>query len=265
MCCVSAVKYISIRTLQTKARSTSRHQGQDIIILWQGPRKACAPETHPHCPGGLRALTTQEHVQPRKAAHTGVWDRAKRSRLCLFMQGMRWERTGLWCCFWSSSSLTAPFPSAAHGPARPPCPPVPSSRCTLCCCQTPSSCLALTFSSHHHHGPANTSPWMVAVETSRGRIYFLIFISFLPYSMVIFAETKHWAQNDRAVTFSFFSPALSFPYRELHCLFWFQPAIQALSVTESQGEKNILIDIFLVFHLHFPAGHLATICHGGNN
>lgn len=47
MCCVSAAKYISIRTLQTKARSVSRHEGQDIITLWQGPRKAYAPETHP--------------------------------------------------------------------------------------------------------------------------------------------------------------------------------------------------------------------------
>lgn len=80
-CCGSAVKYISIRTLQTKARSVSRHQGQDIITLWQGSRKAYAPETHPQSPGGLRVLTMQEHIQPRKALHTGDWDRGERSRL----------------------------------------------------------------------------------------------------------------------------------------------------------------------------------------
>lgn len=80
-CCVSAIKYFSIRTLQTTARSVSRHQGQDIITLWQEPRKAYAPETHPQSPGALRVLTTQERIQPRDALLRRVCGRGERSRL----------------------------------------------------------------------------------------------------------------------------------------------------------------------------------------
>lgn len=79
-CCVSAVTYISLRTSQIKARSMSRHQGQDIITLWYGPRKAYAAETRPQGPGGLRALAMQEYIQPRKALHTGDRNRGERSR-----------------------------------------------------------------------------------------------------------------------------------------------------------------------------------------
>lgn len=79
-CCVSAVMYISFRTLQIKVRSMSRHQGQDIITWWQGPRKTCAAEIHSQGLGGLRALNMQEHIQPRKALHTWDWDRGERSR-----------------------------------------------------------------------------------------------------------------------------------------------------------------------------------------
>lgn len=101
----------------------------------------------------------------------------------------------------------APFFSAVHGPARAICPLAPSSPCTLSLWQIPDSCLAIMSSSLHHHRPANPSAWMVAVETGRGQIYFLISITSLPYTMAIFAEPKHWALNDRATPFLFLSPS----------------------------------------------------------
>lgn len=158
----------------------------------------------------------------------------------------------------------AHFFSAVHGPARPISPLAPFSPCTLSLWQIPARCLAITSSSLHHYGPANPSPWMVAVETGRGQIYFLIFIPSLSYIMAIFAEPKHRALNDRANPFVFLSPSLSFSYWGPPSLFWFQAAIHALTVKESNGEKSIKIYIFLPFHLCLSAGHPATICSGAN-
>lgn len=209
--CVSAVKYISIRTLQTKARSVSRHQGQDIITLWQGLRNAYAPETSPQTPGGMRALSRQEYIQPRGAYAQESGTEEKGASCCLPVQGTWRERTGLWCCCQSSSSHAAPFPSAAHGPARPLCPLAPSRPCILSRWQTAASCLTLTSSSDHHL--PTPSPQMVSADTGRGQIYLLLFITCLPYGMAIFAEPKHWALNDSTTTLSlFFSPSLSFSY-----------------------------------------------------
>lgn len=156
-----------------------------------GAKKSLCTRNPSQCPGGLRALTTQEHTQPRKALHTGAWDRGERSRPLPAYAGNVVREDKNLMLLSEPNSFTASFPGAAHGPARPLCPLAPSRPCKLSCCQTPASCLALTSSSHHHRGPANTSPWMVAAETGRGQIYFLIFITSLPYSTAVFAEPEH--------------------------------------------------------------------------
>lgn len=192
---------MSIWPLQTKARSVSKHQGQNIITLWQRPRKAYTPGTYPPSPCGQRTLTTQKHVQPRKALHTGVQSREARHRLLPKCAGnvLREVRT---LALLAELKLPALVTGAAPGPASSPVPWL-----LLAPLHSPAAKL-LPLSWHFFPPPL---PWAFTSDgISRNRWRYIgtrhiWFNTSLPCSSAIFAEPKNWAPYDRAIIhFSFF-------------------------------------------------------------